>query len=438
MLLITQSKKSSYHFCKQFDKKSLFKGGGAMMSKMKITAISLIYVIALMFPTYVNAVDFSYSGFGTFGGAISDNKTTYQRYIDDHGTLMRDSLLGVQVDAKFNNQWAATTQVVIAPSADEDNVVKPQLKWTLLSYRPTNDWLIRAGRMSLGGLLNQQNLDVGVTYDMVRLPSEVYLISSSYDFDGLSAVKTWNISGYEISLDGSLGKQKRYYRSYYNGSETPSFYSADVTAGSLVLTVNDNDQAMYRFGWNIAEIDPDDPEGLLSKFTFTPLGGGLYTLGKPVYKSTTQINTFFLGARFPLGGFLLSCEGTAVLPNDFEAAPPTLAAYASLSHKFGNWTPYLTYAQTWTSGMDTWRKVKGATAVPQLGITQADIDNAASAMGIFEQNSWMVGTSYAITPKQKLKAEVMLTHVGERSAMFDGSIANQNVTVLSLSYNFAF
>ena len=32
------------------------------------------------------------SGFGTLGGAISDNKITYQRYIDDNGTLMRDSL----------------------------------------------------------------------------------------------------------------------------------------------------------------------------------------------------------------------------------------------------------------------------------------------------------------------------------------------------------
>jgi hypothetical protein len=59
-------------------------------------------------------------------------------------------------------------------------------------------------------------------------------------------------------------------------------------------------------------------------------------------------------------------------------------------------------------------------------------------MQVYDQNSWMLGTSYSFSPKQKLKAEVMLTQVGDRSAMFDGSIANENVMVYSLSYNFAF
>ena len=68
-----------------------------------------------------------------------------------------------------------------------------------------------------------------MTYDMARLPNEVYLISSSYDYDGLSIAKTWDTGGHEITLDGSVGMQKRYYRSYYNASDRPTYYSADVT-----------------------------------------------------------------------------------------------------------------------------------------------------------------------------------------------------------------
>lgn len=394
--------------------------------------------ILLLFVTEAQAFEYSISGFGTLGGAISDNSITYQRYIDNDGTLKRDSLLGVQFDAKLNDKWGITTQLILAPSTDDDDVITPQLKWTMVSYRPTNDWLIRAGRISLGGLLNQQNLDVGVSYDMVRLPNEVYLLSSFYDFDGVSIAKTWNTDDYEVTLDGSFGMQNRDYRTYHNYSDTAVFYSADVTAGGLILTVTDYDQAMYRAGWHYTNIDPDNSQGLLSEYSFVELGGGLYTLGQPVYKPETYGNTLFLGARFPLAGFLISCEGTAIIIEDFDTAPPTIAGYISASRKLGNWTPYLTYAQIWTDGLDTWRKVQGATPVPLLGVTQGLIDDGASAMAVYDQNSWMLGTSYAFSPKQKLKAEVMLTYVGDRSAMFDGSIDNENVMVYSLSYNFAF
>jgi hypothetical protein len=351
---------------------------------------------------------------------------------------MRDSLLGVQLDAKFNEQWGVTAQVVLASSPDEDDVIEPQLKWTLLSYRPTDDWLFRLGRLSLGGLLNQQNIDVGVSYDILRLPSEVYLLSSSYDFDGLSIVKTWNVFDYEITLDGSFGMQNRDYRGYYNGSKKTFFYSGDVIGGGFIATVSDFGRAMYRAGWHITEIKSDDGDAILSQFTFRELGAGFYTLGNPIFISSTTVNTFFLGSRIPLGAFLLSCEGTAIIPQDFDAAPPTYAAYISVSRKWEQWTPYLTYAQSWTDGLDTWRKVQGASNVPQFGITQTLIDDTASAMAIYDQNSWMLGTSYSFTPRQKLKAEVMLTHVGERSAMFDGAASHENVTMFSLAYTFAF
>lgn len=393
--------------------------------------------MALLSCTDVLAVEYGFTGFGTIGGAISDNKITYQRYIDDNGTLMRDSLVGVQFDTKFNDQWTATAQLILAAATDEDDVLEPQVKWTLLSYRPTNDWLIRAGRMSFGGLLNQQNLDVGVTYDMARLPNEVYLISSSYDFDGLSIAKTWSTSAYEITLDGTFGVQNRDYRVYNNGSGKSQYYSADVTGGGLVLSVTDYDQALYRAGWSIHELDADG-DGNLTTINFMPLGNGLYTLGKLDYSEKVTVNTFFLGARKAVGGFLFSCEGTAVVANDFDPAPTTVSAYINVSHKLGNWTPYLTYAQSWTDGLDTWSKVKGATAVPQIGVTQTMIDDLGSQIAVFDQNSWMLGTSYAFTPKQKIKAEAMLTHVGDRSAMFDGDIAHENVMVYTLSYNFSF
>lgn len=407
-------------------------------SAMNMVPTVVLTCLLLVSATGGQAAEYAISAFGTLGGAISDQSTTYQRYIDDTGTLMRDSLLGVQLDAKFNDQWGAAAQVLIAPRTDEDTGLDPQCKWTFLSYRPANDWLFRLGRLSLGGLLNQQNMDVGVSYDMARLPNEVYLLSSAYDFDGMSIAKTWNTSDYEITLEGSFGVQDRDFRAYGNGSETAAYYSTEVTGGGLVATLSDFDRTMVRIGWHLTEIDPDDAKGFLSKYNFVPLGDGRYTLGAPDYTSRVKVNTFFLGARVPLGEFHVSGECTAVRPADVDPAPPNISAYISVARKFGNWTPYLTHARIWTSEMDTWRRVRGASPLPQFGISQINIDDGASSMAIFDQDSSMLGLIYAFTPKQKLKAEVMSTHIGERSAMFDGDLAHENVMVYSLSYSFAF
>lgn len=383
------------------------------------------------------AAEFSFSGFGTLGGAISDESITYQRYIDDNGTLMRDSKLGAQADAKFNQYWSATAQVMLAPRIDNDNGIEPQLKWTFLAWRPSDAWLIRVGRLSLGGMLYQQNMDVGVSYTMARLPQEVYLLSYGYDFDGLSISRTWNTEDHEIVLDGSLGMQNRPFRTYLNGSEYPVYYTGDVVSGGLVLTVTDYNKAMFRAGWHLMEVAVDGAESY-TDMHFTPLGGGLYTLGPPNYISRFQVHTLSLGARYPLGDYLVSGEVYVAVVPDNDFAPNLYAGYVCVERTFGRWTPYLAHARSWAGDFDQLREVRGAVPVPAYGISQALIDDTASALAIYEQSSLMLGTAYALSAKQKIKTEVMVTHVGERSGMVDSDMAHENITVFSLSYNFAF
>ncbi len=383
------------------------------------------------------AAEFSFSGFGTLGGAISDESITYQRYIDDNGTLMRDSKLGVQVDTNLSQYWSATAQVMLAPRIDEDDGIEPQLKWTFLGWRPSDAWLIRAGRLSLGGMLYQQNMDVGVSYTMARLPQEVYLFSYAYDFDGLSISRIWNTDNYEIVLDGSIGMQDRFYRTYPNGSDDSAYYTGNVISGGFVLTVTNYNQAMFRAGWHLMEITPDGL-GTLSDVQVTPLNDELYTLGAPVYTPRFHAQTLSLGVRYPLVDFLLSGEVYAGLVSDNDFGPNLYAGYVCVERTFGRWTPYLAYARSWAGDFDQWRQVKGATPVPAYGVSQALIDDTASSVAIFEQSSIMLGAAYALSAQQKIKAETMVTHVGERSALFDGDIAHENSTVFSLSYTFAF
>ena len=54
------------------------------------------------------AVDFALTGFGTIGFAIADQDLRYLRFIDNDGTFKTDSIVGVQIEARFSNEWGAT------------------------------------------------------------------------------------------------------------------------------------------------------------------------------------------------------------------------------------------------------------------------------------------------------------------------------------------
>ena len=149
----------------------------------------------------VAAVDFSVSAFGTLGYARSDQSYAYQRFINRSGTFRRDSLAGLQVDAKFADKFGATVQVKVAPDTANDNRYEGTVSWAFLSYRPTNDWLFRAGKQRIPFYLYSETLDVGVTYDFARLPTEMYSIISSNDVTGLSFSKNWGMENGDLSLD---------------------------------------------------------------------------------------------------------------------------------------------------------------------------------------------------------------------------------------------
>ena len=93
--------------------------------------------------------------------------------------------------------------------------------WAFLSYRPTNDWLIRAGKQRIPLYLYSETVDVGVTYDFARLPTEMYSIISSDDFTGLSFSKNWGMENGDLSLDGYWGKATTDFRVWIRDNIPP-------------------------------------------------------------------------------------------------------------------------------------------------------------------------------------------------------------------------
>ena len=127
--------------------------------------VAVLAALILGWPSAILAADFSLSGFGTLGFAKSDKPYKYQRFVDDGGTFRRDSVAGIQLDAWLSPSVGATVQALASPSSNHDDRFDGTLAWAFVSWRPTNDWLVRVGKQRIPLYLYSQTYNVGTTYE---------------------------------------------------------------------------------------------------------------------------------------------------------------------------------------------------------------------------------------------------------------------------------
>ncbi len=405
--------------------------------------------IALFLSTPAYAIELTTSGFATLGVAASNQSYTYQRFIHDSPSLSRDSLVGVQLDAKLSPHWSATYQGVILASDNSDDRYEMRTRWAFLSYRPTNDLLFRVGRLRAGSFLNLQNLEVGASYAVARQPQEVYSLSPLYLLDGVGINKTWQLDkDYEVNLEVTWGQLDAPWRYYETGSQRPVFSSYLTQSRGLVLSLS-NDDDLYRFAYYDIVIDAPSGQPFyksISVFDNNPLYGGGQILHpmNPMNQMSARVIT--LGTSISLPQELrLTAEYGRRLNDDIHTGTDASGVYALLSKTINKWEPYIYYARMWSEDSEVrqWRKVSQASPpmTPDPAINQmlaAQYANAASAFSVYDQHTWALGTSYRLTPTQRLKGEVAYTRIGERSSLTDEQVADSDLFVYSLSYNIAF
>ncbi len=408
----------------------------------------------------VLAEDVSLSGFGTLGYAQSNRAWTYQRFVDDGGTLQRDTRLGVQFDARLTPEWSVTAQAGLAPSINSDNQWDVSLPWAFLSWRPNNDLLLRAGKLRLPLLLYSENLDVGSTFDFARLPTEVYSLSPTSDVIGLVISKSWLGDPREVDLEAYVGRAESSWRIYTRDAVPGSraqgagFEGIDLLLSGVLLTVREGDS---RYRLSAHRVDVRRKDGPMNvTYPYVPIGGGLgyYQVsdlqpgpGVPTEKQVLNY-TFTAGVELALPrNFTLVSEAMRRRVTRMTTGTDSWAAYVALLKRIGPWTPYV-YSARIRSSADSralYTAMNGNTLpdfVPNAAQLNAGQRAAADGLTVFDQSSWAVGTSYTLAPGQKLKAEWLRSRTGSASAFVDAptgeSSGHRTVDVFSLSYNFTF
>jgi hypothetical protein len=390
------------------------------------------------------AQELAWSTFGTLGYAQSDRDFTYQRFIDHDGTLQRDSLFALQLDARLGAQWSATVQVKLAPSMKSDRRWDLTPTWAFVAWRPADDWLLRAGRLRMPLYLYSESMDVGVAQDMARLPHEMYSVSPTNDFSGLFVTRSFSLGTREISVDAYTGGSDATARFWTRDGVPPAvppgpvFHTVHVTISGLILTARDKNLT-WRVGAHDASSTNANGQPLVQTFPRVDLGYGMGfwqvdgALPGPGLPTTNRVRNLVLtaGAEWQIdGAWRLAGEYVRMRQRDTELGSDSRAGYLALFRRIGSFTPYLSVArQRASDGVLEWHRRLTGESLPAyaLGPDGADAVNQinaaqrASGEGMFayDQRSVALGVSYAISPTARVKAEWMRTHVGAASAHFD-------------------
>lgn len=414
------------------------------------------------------AADVSFSGFGTLAYAQSDQSYNYQRFVNKSGTFKRDTMLVGQMDVKFNAEWGATVQGKLAPALANDQSWQPTVSWAFLSFRPSNDFLVRAGKLRVPLYMNSEKMDIDAAFAAAKLPIEVYSLTPTPDLLGASFVKTWGLGDNELNLDGYWGTSKPDWRFYLRDTATPIWYPLKVESKGLLLTLH-RDEDTYRLGLHQARIKSSDGLGVpmtLTPTTLNPLTTGLVGsasaqvlsqvpgLGFAAPARSLKMDMNMVNLGMDVGwdaGFRTVGEYARTRSKGSEIDPDGDSFYLSVTKEVGHWTPYVTYAQIRTRNATGYAAVNNArvaaisplvpsaAAVPGINAGQRQ---AADIIAVYDQHSWIVGTAYALTLKSKLKAEWVRVSTGVASnfinAPVGGNSGNQTINVLALSYSFLF
>ncbi len=421
-----------------------------------------LWLAAALMASATQAQELSWSGFGTLGYAISNRAYHYERDLSNEGSFARDTVLGLQADAKLSSAWSATVQLKLARSRHQDGRWSVEPAWAFVAWRPNDDWLLRAGRLRLPLNLHSEALDLGVSRAALRLPFEVYSFAPSYDIDGLTASRGFTLGASELSLDAYLGRLDARPRIWLRDGVAPAlpagatYLQNRVRSGGLIATLRQGG-ALWRLGAHRTSTGGDRGNPIAVSYPFVTLAPGLGyyqvsdALPGPGLRSVKRIhNTVFTaGAELELGqGFTLNTELALNQQHDTELGASSSSGYLSLQKQIGSFTPYISWAKlksdnTRLDGYERLSRNVLPAAIP--GALQINAAQRAAAEGIyaFDQHSLALGGAYAVHRQAKLKVEWMRTHVGRVSTLIDTPPGSESphdthVDVLSVAYSFSF
>ena len=142
-----------------------------------------------------------FSGFARLvGGALDAEDASYQGY-ENSISFRHHSLFALQTEVDLTQTFSFTTQLLAHASEQKDT----GLEWAYLTWRPSNSWNFKAGKLRTPFLFHSDTLDLGYAYPWIIPPQQVYTPYLFPNFTGLSAAYQFNVGDFDIETEAYWG-----------------------------------------------------------------------------------------------------------------------------------------------------------------------------------------------------------------------------------------
>jgi hypothetical protein len=312
---------------------------------------------------------FSLRGFGTLGVIHSDNgQADYlvdAFHPDGAGHARRwsfdgDSRMGLQLSTVLGPRLSAVVQVVSEQRFDGS--YRPGVEWANVKFQSTPDFSVRAGRVVLPVFSTTDSRKVGYGNPWVRPPVEVYsLVPVTYN-DGVDA--SWRAEFGEATntLQVTAGRSD----SKFPGAA--GLGTGTAKARRLVGAFDTLEMGFLslRLGYGQARLTIDEYAPLSDALRqFGPQGAAL---ADKYGVTDKRVDFVGVGAAYDSGKWFASAEWADF--NTRSVLGRKNAWYASGGYRFGEITPYVTYA-----------RIKADNDTTEPGLSLAGLPPPAAALG---------------------------------------------------------
>lgn len=279
-----------------------------------------------------------------------------------------DSRIGGQLTANLTDRLTAVVQADI--QQQPDGKYTPDVEWADIRYQITPDFSMRVGRIRLPKYLISDSREVGYSYTWVRPPMEMYMLAPVANSDGIDF-------SYSLKLGDSLNTIQASY-----GSREVEFPDGATDKGhglwGIFITSEYGPTTLhFSAGKEISHVIPDAalggdvPATLLDAFRqFGPAGNAI--AASYDFDSGHHLLTYVgLGASYNPADWFVMSEWSQI--NTHSIVGTKAAWYISGGYRFGQFTPYLTYAEL---------QANSNSSDPGLSLTTLAPGQAAIAAGL--------------------------------------------------------
>lgn len=279
--------------------------------------------------TFSASAQVKFNGFASVKAGITLGSDDELYKYTDQFSFKNESLIALQFTADLQEKLSVTGQLIGRGAESYD----AGFEWAYISYHLTDQVKLNAGRIKTPFYKYTDFVDVGYTYDWMRVPQAVYNLNFT-SLDGVSLYYTSEFLGFDSSVLLNVGSNDG------NPEINGNIVQGKLRDGYAMTWELSRDFVALRLAHLGGELTMSDPQ--LNGFADILTQAGFGDLADSLLLDEDRAKFYGVALTLDKNDWIFVSEVTQTKLADTLVADRR-AYYASLGHRFGAVTPFISF-----------------------------------------------------------------------------------------------